>query len=36
MNLYAFMVVHGRRSLVYSLVVDSMRKAYLPFDSLTR
>ena len=36
MNLYAFMVVHGSLSLVYSLVVDSMRKAYFPLDSLTR
>ena len=31
-----FIVVQGSRSFVYSLVVDSMRKAYFPFDSLTR
>ena len=36
LSFFTFMVVHGSRSLVYSLVVDSMRKAYFPFDSLTR
>lgn len=28
-------VSHGARSLVYSLVEDSMRKAYFPLDSRT-
>jgi len=30
------MVSQGNLSLVYSLEVDSMRKAYFPLDSLTR
>ena len=31
-----FIVSHGRRSLMYSFVVDSIRKAYFPLDFCRR
>ena len=34
--LFTLIVSHGALSLVYSFVDDSIRNAYLPFDSLTR
>lgn len=31
-----FIVSHGSRSLIYSIIGDSMSRAYLPFDVRTR